>query len=92
VAHKFLAELLNHNEVRGLPSDEHFSVAARAPMKSFGAKDGSDEPPPEGRNSERDSAARRAAMPPVFQRRTLRRSFTRRGRARKPGSASSATR
>src|ERR1700729_1552036 len=26
VAHKFLAELLNHKEVRGLLSDEHFSV------------------------------------------------------------------
>jgi hypothetical protein len=40
VAHKFLAELLNHNEVRGL--------------KSFGAEDGSDEPPPGCRDSERD--------------------------------------
>jgi transposase len=26
VAHKFLAALLNHKEVRGLLSDEHFSV------------------------------------------------------------------
>jgi len=46
VAHKFLAELLNHREVRGLLSDEHFSVdgtqvAAWASMKSFRAKDGS---------------------------------------------------
>jgi hypothetical protein len=44
---------LNHNEGRGLLSDEHFSVdgtqvAAWASMKSFGAKDGSDEPPPGG--------------------------------------------
>jgi transposase len=59
VAHKFLAELLNHNEVRGLLSDEHFSVdgtqfAAWASMKSFRAKDGSDEPPSSGRNGERD--------------------------------------
>jgi transposase len=59
VAHKFLAELLNHKEVRGLLSDEHFSVdgtqvAAWASMKSFRAKDGSDEPPSSGRNSERD--------------------------------------
>jgi transposase len=50
VAHKFLAELLNHKEVRGLLSNEHFSVdgtqiAAWASMKSFRAKDGSDEPP-----------------------------------------------
>jgi hypothetical protein len=55
VAHKFLAELLNHKEVRGLLSDEHFSVdgtqaAAWASMKSFRAKDGSDEPPLGGRN------------------------------------------
>jgi transposase len=59
VAHKFLAELLNHKQVRGLLSDEHFSVdgtqvAAWASMKSFRAKDGSDEPPSGGRNGERD--------------------------------------
>jgi transposase len=59
VAHKLLAELLNHKEVRGLLSDEHFSVdgtqvAAWASMKSFRAKDGSDEPPSRGRNGERD--------------------------------------
>jgi len=45
--------------VRGLLSDEHFSVdgtqvAAWASMKSFRAKDGSDEPPSRGRNGERD--------------------------------------
>jgi hypothetical protein len=59
VARKFLAELLNHKEVRGLLSGEHFSVdgtqvAAWASMKSFRAKDGSDEPPSGGRNGERD--------------------------------------
>jgi hypothetical protein len=59
VAHKFLAKLLNHREVRGVLSDEHFSVdgtqvAAGASMKSFRAKDGSDEPPSGGRNGERD--------------------------------------
>jgi hypothetical protein len=97
-AHKFLAELLNHNEVRGL-SDEHFSVdvtqvAAWAAMKSFGAKDGSDEPPPGGRNSERHfrgetrSNATRVSTTDLI----MRRSFKRRGRARKPGSPSSATR
>ena len=48
VAHKFLAELLNQKEVRELLLDEHFSVdgtqvAAWASMKSFRAKDGSDE-------------------------------------------------
>jgi transposase len=59
VARKFLAELLAHKEVRALLSDEHFSVdgtqiAAWASMKSFVAKDGSDEPPSPGRNGERD--------------------------------------
>jgi hypothetical protein len=54
-----LAALLNHKEVRGLLSDEHFSVdgtqvAAWASMKSFRAKDGSDEPPAGGRNGERN--------------------------------------
>jgi hypothetical protein len=53
----FAGELLNHKEVRGLLSDEHFSVdgtqvAAWASMKSFRAKDGSDEPPSGGRNGE----------------------------------------
>src|SRR5215204_4756205 len=59
VARKFLAELLCHKEVRALLSDEHFSVdgtqiAAWASMKSFQAKDGSDDPPDPGRNGERD--------------------------------------
>jgi transposase len=59
VARKFLAELMDHKELRGLLSDEHFSVdgtqiAAWASMKSFRAKDGSDDPPGLGRNGERD--------------------------------------
>jgi transposase len=59
VARKFLAELMHHRELRGLLSDEHFSVdgtqiAAWASMKSFKAKDGSSEPPGAGRNGERD--------------------------------------
>ena len=59
VARKFLVELMGHKELRGLLSDEHFSVdgtqiAAWASMKSFKAKDGSGEPPGPGRNSERD--------------------------------------
>ena len=46
VARKFLAELMDHEQLRGLLSDEHFSVdgtqiAAWASMKSFKAKDGS---------------------------------------------------
>jgi transposase len=59
VARKFMAELLNHEKVRKLLSDEHFSVdgtqiQAWASMKSFRAKDGSDNPPDPGRNGERD--------------------------------------
>src|SRR5712692_5154033 len=59
VARKFLAELMDHKELRGLLSDEHFSVdgtqiAAWASMKSFKAKDGSDDPPGPGRNGERN--------------------------------------
>jgi transposase len=58
VAGKFLVALLNHERVRKLLSDEHFSVdgtqvQAWASMKSFRAKDGSDEPPDPGRNGER---------------------------------------
>jgi hypothetical protein len=52
-------QALAHKEVRALLSDEHFSVdgtqvAAWASLKSFEAKDGSDEPPSAGRNGERD--------------------------------------
>jgi hypothetical protein len=59
VARKFLAELIHHKELRGLLSDEHFSVdgtqiAAWASMKSFKPKDGSGTPPGPGRNGERD--------------------------------------
>ena len=50
---------MNHKKLRGLLSDEHFSVdgtqiAAWASMKSFKAKDGSSDPPGPGRNGERD--------------------------------------
>jgi transposase len=59
VARKFLGELMNHKALRGLLSDEHFSVdgtqiAAWASIKSFKPKDGSGEPPGAGRNGERN--------------------------------------
>ena len=59
VAAKFLSAVLANPQVRPLLSDEHFSVdgtliEAWASMKSFRAKDGSDEPPTPGRNGERD--------------------------------------
>ena len=97
VARKFLAELMDHNELRGLLSDEHFSVdgtqiAAWASMKSFRAKDGSDDPPGSGRNGERDfhgekrsNATHASTTDPEAQ-------LYRKGRARKPSLASWATR
>lgn len=59
VAAKFMAAVLAHREVKPLLSNEHFSVdgtlvEAWASLKSFRAKDGSDEPPSPGRNGERD--------------------------------------
>jgi transposase len=59
IAQAFLAALLSDPRVKPLLSDEHFSVdgtliEAWASMKSFRPKDGSGEPPVEGRNGERD--------------------------------------
>jgi transposase len=59
VAAKFLSAVLANPQVKPLLWDEHFSVdgtliEAWASMKSFRAKDGSDEPPAPGRNGERN--------------------------------------
>jgi transposase len=59
IAQAFLVALLSDPRVKPLLSDEHFSVdgtliEAWASMKSFRPKDGSGEPPAEGRNGERD--------------------------------------
>ena len=59
VAAKFLEAVLRHPKVKRFLSDDHFSVdgtlvEAWASLKSFRAKDGSDEPPSPGRNGERD--------------------------------------
>jgi transposase len=59
VARQFLAALLALPRVKRLLSSDHFSVDgtlidAWASMKSFRAKDGSDEPPGPGRNGERN--------------------------------------
>ena len=59
IAAEFLAAVLNLPAVKGLLSDEHFSVdgtliQAWAAMKSFRRKDGRDEPPSPGRNGERN--------------------------------------
>src|SRR5258707_4834118 len=54
-----MAAVLNQEQVKALLSDDHFSIdgtliEAWASMKSFRPKDGSGEPPPPGRNGERD--------------------------------------
>jgi transposase len=59
IAGGFLGALLSDPQVKPLLSDDHFSVdgtliEAWASMKSFRPKDGSGEPPAEGRNGERD--------------------------------------
>lgn len=59
IAQGFLSALLAQPAVKRLLSAEHFSVdgtmlKAFASMKSFRAKDGSDEPPEDGRNGERN--------------------------------------
>ena len=59
VAAKFLEAVLRHPKVKRFLSDDHFSVdgtlvEAWASLKSFRAKDGSDEPPAPGRNGESD--------------------------------------
>jgi transposase len=59
VAREFLATLLGLPQVTGLLSSDHFSVdgtliEAWASMKSFRPKDGSGEPPADGRNGERN--------------------------------------
>ena len=58
VAAKFMSAVLAHREIKPLLSSDHFSVDgtlidAWASLKSFRAKDGSDEPPAPGRNGER---------------------------------------
>jgi transposase len=59
IARGFLQALLADPQVKPLLSDDHFSVdgtliEAWASMKSFRPKDGSGEPPADGRNGERD--------------------------------------
>src|SRR3977135_2408954 len=59
VAPKVLEAGRRHTKVKRFLSDDHFSVdgtlvEAWASLKSFRAKDGSDDPPSPGRNGERD--------------------------------------
>ncbi len=72
MAAKFLSAVLANPQVKPLLSDEHFSVdgtliEAWASMKSFRAKDGSDEPPTRGAMASVTYITRSAAtirMPP----------------------------
>src|SRR6201988_4956927 len=94
IASKFMAAVLNQERVKGLLSDEHFSVdgtliEAGASMKSFRPKDGSGEPPPGGRRrraamGSRTSTARSAATRPTPRPRTLMLGCTVRGQANRP--------
>lgn len=59
IAREFLVTLMALPKIKCLMSSEHFTVdgtliGAWASMKSFRAKDGSDEPPAPGRNGERN--------------------------------------
>jgi hypothetical protein len=99
IASKFFAAVLDDARVKGLLSDEHFSVdgtliQAWASLKSFRPKDGSGEPPAPGRNGERDFRGEKRSNAPT--RHTVRPPTTMRGcsaraTVSKAGSASSAT-
>jgi hypothetical protein len=72
IASKFFAAVLDDARVKGLLSDEHFSVdgtliQAWASLKSFRPKDGSGEPPAPGATASAISGARSA---PTLQRDT----------------------
>jgi hypothetical protein len=84
---------MDHKELRGLLSDEHFSVdgtqiAAWASMKSFNAKDGSDDPPGSGRKGERDFHGEKRSHATHVSTRIPRRGSAARDGARRPSSAS----
>src|SRR5437660_3688527 len=75
IASKFMAAVLNQEQVKALLSDDHFAVdgtliEAWASMKSFRPKDGSGEPPAPGRNGSgtftaRSGATRRTPRSPI---------------------------
>src|SRR5512134_245449 len=95
VAAKFLEAVLRHPKVERFLSDDHFSVdgtlvEAWASLKSFRAKDGSDEPPGPGRNGERD--LRRAPTTRTAARPTPRPSSSAKATASRRSSASWGTR
>jgi len=96
VARKFLAALLNHEAVRGLLSDEHFTVdgtqvTAVASMKSFQPKDGSGSPPSSGRNGERDFHDEKRSNDTHASTTDPGPSSTARAKAKRPSSPTSAT-
>ncbi len=96
VAAKFLEAVLRHAQVKQFLSDDHFSVdgtliEAWASMKSFRAKDGSDEQLGQGRNGEQNfrDKLRKNESTPLRPIRTP--NYSRRATARRPNSASWAT-
>jgi hypothetical protein len=96
VARKFLVELLDHEEVRGLLSDEHFSVdgmqvAAWASMKKASRRRTAQAIGP-GRNGERDFHGEKRSNSRHASTTDPEAQLYRRDRARRPSSASWATR
>ena len=92
VAAKFLAAVLRHPKVTRFLSDEHFSVdgtlvEAWASLKSFRAKDGSDEPPRQGATASGISTTRSAATRRMPRPRTRMPGFIAKAAARLPSSA-----
>jgi len=94
VAHKFLTELLNHKEVRGLLSDEHFSVdgtqvaawasRASAPRTALTSRRRA------GATASATSTARHAATTRTLRALIQRPGSTARARAKRPSSPISA--
>ncbi len=98
IAAKFLAAILAQPRVKKLLSSDHFSVdgtliEAWASMKSFKPRDGSDEPPVGGggRNPQADFHGQKRSNETHASTTMRTPGCTKRERARKPSSASSAT-
>ncbi len=97
MAAQFLAAVLSQDKVKALLSSEHFSVdgtllEAWASLKSFRPKDGSGEPPGPGRNGERDFHGERGATTRMPRPPTPTPVSSAKGRAKKRGCVSWATR
>ena len=91
IASKFMAAVLNQEQVKTLLSDDHFSVdgtliEASASMKSFRPKDGSGEPPARAAMGNGTSTARSEATRPTPRSLIPTRDCIAKGRASRPSS------